>query len=195
MHKLTLFISIFFAIIVIAFAAYFIQQDSSPAVTPTPAEELTGNIYNSDTYKVRFSYPDGYYLTEKETGSPQLPQHTIVLVEDTQENRDVIEGRSTEPREGPTAITIDIYQNFQQYNPEQWIQNSTNWTLSNQEIKRSRVQDRDALSYTWSGLYEGTSTVISHAPYIYVVSVTSLTPEDQILADYTSILNSLEFQN
>lgn len=187
--------------VLIVLIILFVQQQSSsvsPAQTSMPmTPPLPNNIvqYQSEEYGISFVYPNTYYLMEKETGSPERPQHTIVLVEDTQENRDVIKGTSTEPREEPTTITIDIHQNLMQYNPQLWIQNDTNWTLGNQQITESTIATKPAFSFTWSGLYEGQSTVISNAPYMYVFSVTSLTPDDQIIKDYNELLRSTEFPN
>lgn len=105
-----------------------------------------------------------------------------------------MEGRVTEPREGPTTITIDIYANPNQLTAQQWIEQDTTWTLSDQRLTPITVAGQSGLAYTWSGLYEGKSTVVTSGPNTYVISVTWLTPTDRILQDYQTVLASLAFQ-
>lgn len=175
-----------------------LSPTSFPSSAPVGNEGSADNpsqgtrVYESDFYNLRFAYPDSYFLIERDVGTPETPQRAIILAENTQENRDVLEGRGDEPREGPTAITIDIYENPQELSAQDWVHSSTTWTLSDQILKPVNVSGHEGVAYHWSGLYEGTSTIISAGKYMYVASVTSLSAEDQMIQDYEALLGSLQ---
>ncbi|MEX1112416.1 MAG: hypothetical protein WEC84_03060 [Candidatus Andersenbacteria bacterium] len=171
------------------------EQPSGQSPNNTPPASEDSRLYESDTYGISFRYPATYFATERSVGTPDMPQQAIILAEDTQENRDLFEGRNTEPREGPIAITIDIYENPQKLSPQDWIQSSTNWTLSNQQLTPTTVDNKEGLSYSWSGLYEGKSTVITNEQYAYVISTTWLLPSDPTIEDYNTVLNSLRISS
>ena len=98
--------------------------------------------------------------------------------------------------EGPTAITIDIFQNdIDKQSIMDWMTgtNDSNYKLGDGAYVRTTVGDVDALVYTWSGLYEGKTTVFAHGDDIIAVSVTWLTPTDGMLADYQLLLDSFTF--
>ena len=149
--------------------------------------------YANEAYDLAFEYPSNLFLYEREdAGTPERPQLALFLVEDTQENRDVLEGRTTEPREGPTGITVDAYQNPDQLSARAWAETDTNWTVVTAEASDITVAGREGISFTWSGLYEGKTVVVTEGDKAYVFSVTWMTPEDQILRDFDMVLNSLQ---
>ena len=80
------------------------------APSESPVQTETVETYSSEKYGIAFSYPQRYFLEEKELGNAERAHHAIILTEDTEENRDVREGRAP-GREGPVSITIDFYQN------------------------------------------------------------------------------------
>lgn len=148
--------------------------------------------YVSDTLGIKFDYPSNYILDEKNTGSPERGRYTITLIENTPGNQDLISGKVQ--GEGPVAITIDIFQNdLDKYTAEKWIMgvNDSNFKLGNGETASTTVGNMKGLEYSWSGLYEGKSHVISTSNYIYMFSVTRMTPDDQILKDFDALLNSV----
>lgn len=152
--------------------------------------------YTSQKLGLSFSYPASYFVEEKNIGNGEREIYQIELTADTQENRLVREGK-TPPREGPTAITITNYQNnLDNLSVEQWVKNTndSNFKLSpDGKIENtSLIQgSHQALSYKWSGLYEGKTTVFTHSSNIIAVSVTYLTPQDPIISDYTKLLDSM----
>lgn len=148
--------------------------------------------YVSDTLGIKFDYPSNYILDEKNTGSPERGRYTITLIENTPGNQDLISGKVQ--GEGPIAITIDIFQNdLDKYTAEKWIRgvSDSNYKLGNGEIASTTVGNMQGLEYTWSGLYEGRSRVVSTQNYIYMFSVTRMTPDDQILKDFDALLDSV----
>lgn len=176
----------------LAAAAYLFFTGSVMAPAPAPA---TAQVYTSEEQGISFLYPEGYYLMERSVGSDTRPQTALVLVEDTEENRAVLDGTATTPREGPTAITVDIYPNPEQLSSSAWIENDTNWTIRTSDMTPTTVGGKEAVSYTWSGLYEGRSTVVTEGDRAYVFSVTWMTPEDPLLTDYEELLQNVQLHD
>ncbi|MEK7099799.1 MAG: hypothetical protein AAB883_01505 [Patescibacteria group bacterium] len=163
------------------------------APAPTGTNHNAG-IYTSRPFGISFIYPKGYYLKERtDVGTPERPQLSVLLVEDTPENRDLVNGVSKDVREGPTAITVDAYPNPEALSARDWMSKDTNWTIRTSEVTDVTVGTTTGASYRWSGLYEGKSTVVTHGTHAYVFSVTWMTASDAILKDYDTLLTSVAF--
>lgn len=163
----------------------------APAVAPQEVPQISENVYVNDAYGLTFTTPDGLYLKERDAGTVERPQLSISLVEDTQDNRDLLDGKVAEPREGPPAIAIDVYQNPDNLSTSEWVQQDTNWTVANSSSTSASVAGFDGVSFTWSGLYEGRTVVVTRGGFAYVFNVTWSGPEDRLIADFDSILNSV----
>lgn len=148
--------------------------------------------YKNTTYKLGFKYPENYYKKEKlDAGTAESPQLSTILVEDTEENRAVVDGTSTEVREGPIAITADVYQNPDKLATKDWVGKDTNWTVANSVATRTTVAGLEALTFTWSGLYEGKTVIVTSGDKAYVFSVTWMNPDDQIKKDFEALLSTI----
>lgn len=147
--------------------------------------------YKSISYGISFLYPENYFLEEKPTGNGERSRYTITITEDTKENRLVREGK-TEAREGPVSITIDVFQNLENQSAESWIKRTSysNYKLGDGNILPITLGGKDALSYRWSGLYEGNSVVFVHKGNVIMMSVTFLSPTDPIVDIFESILET-----
>jgi hypothetical protein len=116
-----------------------------------------------------------------------------MLTEDTSENKAVREGDAP-GREGPTAITIDVYQNnLDKQDAESFIKGSSdsNYKLGNGVLATTTRGSVVGTEYSWSGLYEGRSFVIAKPDYIYMFSVTRLDSTDRILQDFDNLLRTV----
>lgn len=152
------------------------------------------SLYENYLYNFRFEYPENLYMKESESADPNMSLLSLVLVEGTKENVDLIEGRYTGAgREGPTTITVDVYNNSKKLTPEQWAKQDKNWNIGSKQISTGRVGETGGVAYTWSGLYEGESVIITKGEEAYVFTVTWMTPEDQILKDFDKILKLFAF--
>lgn len=149
--------------------------------------------YANDLYGIFFSYPQGYVLSERTEGPFVRRHHTISLIED----------KDTVPRlngEGPTAITIDIYDNTSQQNARPmtllgWIStDESNAYLGNGIVASTTVDGTPALTYRWDGLYQAQTTAFLHKGHIIAVSVTYQSPADPIYATYQSLVASLRLK-
>lgn len=194
MQKIILYIAVAIAAL-IGLIWYFGQQEAV-VIDDTPGSATSTpdiKTYSSDIFGISFKYPKLYYLEEREVGNAERTHYFIMLSEDTEENRLVREGKSP-GREGPTAITLDVFQNMEQLSPEAFVKNNsnTNYKMGDGVLTPTKVGTRDALSYRWSGLYEGRSVVFMNGPHMFVWSVTWLTPEDRIIKDFDEILKNAE---
>jgi len=156
-----------------------------------PAPQIAeNNLYANGVYGISFQYPAGYVLTEREVGNAERGHYNITIVREE-------DATPPENGEGPTAITIDIYQNnIDNQTLIDWLTNTnaSNFKLGDGAYASTTVNGTEAVSYRWSGLYEGETTAFLHDGNIIAVSVTYFTREDQIRADYYALLASLNLE-
>lgn len=184
------FSTILVLLLIIGGAVYFFLSKGG---LPT----ASGNIktYISDTFGFSFSYPTKYFLEEKEVGNAERYHYAIILTEDTEENRLVREGKSP-GREGPVAITFDVYQNdLDALTLQQWVEgtNDSNYKLAKGPYATSTAGGETSIIYEWSGLYEGRTVVVTLGNVILAISVTYISPEDEILKDFFGIFETIRF--
>jgi len=179
---------IFLALIVIVGGFWFFMVNVFDKFDPN-------KTYSSSKFDFSFSYPKTYFLEEKEVGNGERGHYVIILTADTPENKAVREGRSP-GREGPIAITIDIYQNnLDKLSIENWIRNVnfSNFKFSDGTLASTTIAQEPALEYYWSGLYEARSIVFAHGGNIFSVVATYMNPSDMTLSDLPAILESWQF--
>ncbi|QQG38305.1 MAG: hypothetical protein HYS26_02020 [Candidatus Kaiserbacteria bacterium] len=179
-----------FAVVVVVGAIYFLSpasQDGS-GVSATSTPRMVN--YTSEAMGVSFSYPDTYIVDEKDVSTPERSRHSIVLIRTD-------DLPLPQNGEGPTAITIDAFQNdLESLDSRTWITgtNDSNYKLSpDGTISTGTLAGLSALSFRWSGLYEGRTTVVAEPAFVYALSVTYLTPEDEILDDFDALLKTVRF--
>lgn len=167
--------------LLVAGALFYSQQYLSQEVPSIPG--ATGqNLYASGVYGMTFTYPDYYTLTEHDDGA----RHTITLIH-------ARESQLPEAGEGPPAITVDVYDNSSDaLTIEDWLATGqSNFNLGDKVLGATNVGGVQAVTYRWSGLYEGETTAFVRGDMIVAVSVTYLAPTDQLRADYLALLVSL----
>lgn len=186
----TKIIIILAVLILIAGAAAFIQGRPELSI----GNNSERRTYDSDKFELRFKYPKKYFLETKELGDGHRGHFAIVLTEDTEENRLVREGKAP-GREGPVAISIDLYQSPEELRPLSWVMghSGSNFKLSDGAYELTTLAGREAVSYSWDGLYRADNVVVTHNDYIASMVVTYITPEDEIRKDFGEILKTVEF--
>ena len=149
-----------------------------------PQQEATNqNLYANGVYGIAFQYPSRYLLAEQEV---EAGHYTITLIEEA-------DAVLPENGEGPTAITIDIYEGNDLLTD--WLATAnSNFNLGDGTHASTSVSGTEALSYRWSGLYEGETTAFLHNGNVIAVSVTYMSREDTIRADYYALLASLNLE-
>ena len=156
-------------------------------------EDELRKYYVNEKFGISFRYPGNYFLEEKEVGDGHRYHYLITLTDDTEENRLVREGKSP-GREGPVAITFNIYQNnLDMMSPESWLKgtNQSNFKLSDGNYQKTAVAGKEALSYKWSGLYEADALVFSHGDNLISATVTYIEPSEKIRTDFPDIVSSI----
>ncbi len=178
-------IGIVIVLALLATGAIFYASDALQPAPPASIEQT----YANDLFGFSFSYPVGYLLAEAEVGVLGRTHHVITIIKE----EDAVPRANAE---GPTAITIDVYQNdTKPQTLEEWIQSDeSNAKLGNGVMIEGTVGDAPALRYTWSGLYEGETTVFLHNDRIVAVSVTYMSQADDIYGVYGMLLNSLRLR-
>lgn len=181
-------------LIIVGAVAYAAARE--PASAPQTGEEPAVASYESERYGLSFSYPTTYYLEEQSVGSAQRERYQITLIEDTEWNRRLRSG-DVPATEGPTSITVDVFQNNLDGQTAYGFvtgSNDSNYKLGDGAIATTTRGTLEGLEYTWSGLYEGRSFVVARPDYIYMFSVTRLDPTDRILQDFNEVMESVEIE-
>lgn len=168
-------------------ALYFLSKRNS-----TPVALAT---YANDVYGVSFDYPKTYDLTETSKDAEGNGPGVVVTLTDKG-------WKTPKDGEGPTAITVGMYdnsavKNIKQNPVEAWILNSTssNFKLSKQNRPgETRIGDKEAYLYTWDGLYQGTSVVTEHKNNIIMFTVTYDGETDlKKREDFSKMMESVRF--
>ena len=182
------------AITALGSCAVLLASKQTPAQNEVPPRETQSGStahYENTLYGIAFDYPTGYILEEGERGDGHRAHYNIVLIRKE-------DSAPRENSEGPTAITFDLYQNdLDKQTLVGWLRgnNTSNYKLSNGTYASTSVDGREAILYRWSGLYEGETTAFLHKERIVAVAVTFITPEDENIGTYRSVLSSLRLSN
>jgi hypothetical protein len=194
----------FVAVLLVVIAAMLVILVDEKQVFEVPPVREVGDwaakqsmvSYVNSAYGISFEYPSGYYLRERSNvGAPGYPQLSLVLVQDTPMNRDILDGKATEAMEGPTSITVDAYQNPKKISVRDWAENEADWRVEMKNSKTVVVSGKEGFSFEWDGLYRGKSILLANGEKIYVFTVTWLTPEDQIIKDFDMVLDTVRTGN
>lgn len=185
-HSWTIPAAIVLVILVAAGIWMYAETPANGSVFPTTEKE-----YVNDTYGIAFSYPEEYVLTEAERGSAQRGLYVITLMR-AEDLPPPVGG------EGPPAIDISIYQNnLDTMSLDAWLRgtNASNFKLStNGFVASTTVDGTEAVAYSWSGLYNATTTAFIHKNNIVAVSGMYLMPDDEIIGTYEDLLDSIELR-
>jgi hypothetical protein len=176
-------------IIIIALAGWGVYYFTVRSASQIPIDEVSkGDIltYSNDQYGVVFQYPKSYVLSESEVGTSTVDgHHSIVLIKD-EDRVPPVNG------EGPTAITLSIYEATSTGAFSEWLGSSaSNRQLSASPTASTTLSSEQAVTYTWSGLYEGRTIAALHNNKIYSLSVTYLNPDDENIGVYEVVKKSL----
>lgn len=178
-------LSIVIVLALLATGAIFYGGNALTPIASAPVEQT----YANELYGISFSYPAGYLLAEDDVGTVDRTHHVITIIKE----EDAVPRVNSE---GPTAITFDFYQN--DHDPVsliQWLSTpESNLALGDGTYASTTVSGIDAVRYTWSGLYQGETIALLHEGDIITVSVTYMSPGDQIKSDFASVLDSVRLR-
>ena len=99
-----------------------------------------------------------------------------------------------ENSEYPPVVTVDVYPATGTVT--EWMESDvrSNYQFGDKQQAKTTVDGQEAYAYTWSGLYQGKTTAFRHHDAIVAVSATWLTPEDETLDTYDSVLASFNLE-
>lgn len=160
-----------------------------PQLPSVPTKSPTLLSYSNDRYGISFSYPVGYILSEEDSNTPAVTNHTITLIAE-EDAVPVIAGG-----EGPVSVTIEVTEDVSRTLPYTDVletaksSSATNFHLSDGTYDRTDINGTEAISYHWSGLYEGETTFFIHrGKYQIAVSVTYHSRTDKLRSVYDTVL-------
>lgn len=157
-----------------------VQKFSRSAPPLSPVEETFIRYSTSSPFALSFLYPNSLFLEEKQVKDAAGVHTQIVLVENSEENRLLREGK-TSPREGPIAITIDVLDNTSALMPiEKWIlqDSRSNYALATSDLSTTTIAGFTGFSYSATGLYESDNIAVSVGSHILFLTVTYMTKDD-----------------
>jgi hypothetical protein len=165
---------------------YFLYGES----TPTPITSLPPAGFEAyDSEDIHFEYPNSYALTERADNFEGNPIVVVTLVD----KNIVVPDMS----EGPPSISLIVVRNSADLPLDRWIKEKSisNFALStDQRLASSTLDAKQAISYTHSGLYESTAIATKHKDEIFLFSVGSINPNDEIYSDFQELLNTVHFK-
>lgn len=182
----------------VAIAGGLYYATSRPVVAPAPGEALPQPENAPETQTQRytsftglsFTYPADYIAI-----TPEFPdeaaQEVVTLF--TKSDYEELQA-STEPREGPTAISLQVFSNEANLAPQEWVAQNAGLANYSEALAAPRavsVDDQDALRYRFTGLYEGDAVAVAHGGYLYLFSVTWMDAAAEIRGDFESVLASV----
>lgn len=179
---------IFAGLFVLFFAGsfFFAKEQPTPVINVQNPVDL--KQYVNAEYGLSFAYPSSYVLSEMDAeGSGMRLYHIITLIR----KADLplpING------EGPPSITIEVYQNnLDKQTTEGWIRNTSasNFKLGEGLLASTTISGFPALSYRWSGLYEGTTIALAQEHWVYALTVTYLEIGAPIVQDFVVLRDSI----
>lgn len=177
-------IGIFAALLVGSF--FFMSQRSLPLVSDQPSAPLLH--YANALYGLSFTYPSTYVLSEMDAAGSAVRAHHIITLMRKADLPLPVNG------EGPPSITIEVYQNdLDKQTTEGWIKNTSasNFKLGEGRLASTTISSISALSYRWSGLYEGTTIVLARPDWVYSFTVTYLEMGAPIVQDFVALRDSV----
>jgi hypothetical protein len=144
--------------------------------------------YGSKRFKFSFKYPTIYVLDNE--GEDIYPDQGFITLYTQKDYENIVKPKLE--RGGPNSmINIDVFSNPKKLSALEWAQ--TNIAQSNFKgtYTTEVVARENAISYTWEGIGESITKVITHGDYIFTFSTT--TGNTEMANDYKMILKTVEF--
>ena len=184
------------ALAVLAGGGYYLYNSATPE-TPentngNAEEEIVLTTFSSDELGLSFDYPASYTLETQADGNEERSWTTLIMVETSI----LEEYEASGAMEGPPAITVQVFDNVEEYELEEWITTTSysNYKLATDEVLlQGEVGGEPARAYAYSGLYENNSIVVAHEGKIYMFTVSWLTQDDKNIYDFGNLLESVNF--
>lgn len=172
-------------------------RDGGENVVPQEEPSTDATLFNySSSEGYTFSYPQSYVVIEnpiEKNQGPDFQTESLSLMTRT-EYKNLM--GSDVPREGPTSISIEVFENSRNLSAGAWVETSprSNFNREMGNYKNTTLAGETAVAYAWSGLYEGESVAVSYDKKMYIFSVTWMSQSDVIRSDFRDLLASVDFR-
>ena len=184
------------ALAVLAGGGYYLYNSAAPetpeSTNGNAEEKVVLTTFSSDELGLSFDYPASYTLETQADGNEERSWTTLIMVETSI----LEEYEASGAMEGPPAITVQVFDNVEEYELEEWITTTSysNYKLATDEVLlQGEVGGEPARAYAYSGLYENNSIVVAHEGKIYMFTVSWLTQDDKNIYDFGNLLESVNF--
>lgn len=161
------------------------QPSSTPGVVPA----LKAQIFN-----VELTYPSVYATYQKASSLYTKTLNTVVWYENTESNRKFFSGGEGSPSEPPVTMSLDVYNNPNNLTAYQLLGADVPYLFAKGVGGVSTLAGEPATLLEWDGLYKGKSVIVNNQGLMYVFSVTSITPTDEILKHFDLLISSISFK-
>jgi hypothetical protein len=198
MKKIYISGAIFLSLLIAAVLIWsFSSKEATRYAAPEPIAIATSSpdlkTYKNADFGISFKYPGSYNLIERNGGNSRSYEYSITLTEQS-----ASEPTGTVPGEVPISIAINIYQNsLDRLTPAQWVASSSdsNYTLASKPFDTMLIGGKNAVTYSWSGLYQADTAVYATNGSIVSATATYISPKDRTKTDFWgTILPSLSFE-
>lgn len=147
--------------------------------------------YKSQKWAFEFQYPSDYVLDTSYENEYSDQGHIQLYEKSTYE---AIQGEKI--IEGASLIELSIYNNSEKLSALEWAKKDTAHSNFNGKHKTVQVNNRSAMSYSWAGLVEGDTILLTsdNKNYVYVFTVMYGGEESEIRKSFLRILETIKFQ-
>ena len=195
---------IFILVLLVGVVLVYILQTSlrgtlEEGIADTPVgDETVSEQYKDAVSGLTFSYragSDAYILLEQDSNDITAETHvkTVTLMR-LNEYEEVL--ASTEPREGPPAIQLHVFENPNQLSPNAWAEEYlaySNFNLIIGDSEETTVSGAEAITYRADGLYVSENYVVVHGDNAYVLTGQFLDESSDIRQDFAELVSSITF--
>jgi hypothetical protein len=148
--------------------------------------------YSSPERGLSFVYrtlPNGYELREIPADEPGAFGAVVLM------RKSELIGLVDDPaREGPPAITLEVFQNSDDSTLDSWVASSERSNAPvGAALEPTIIGERAGLRYAWDGLYASESVVVMGDGRVYVFSYGRLADDDGYQKDFDALLKTVDF--
>jgi hypothetical protein len=168
----------------------------------TPSNKFAQNSLSASTTVfvvsdtgMSFSYPEGgngYRLKELQVENVPGLKKMIVLSKTNDDSEQI----AAVAMEEPPTISLSVYANDREQQPEDWANEHKLYSNIGMKITDPAelvIGGANAIRYATDGLYRTDNVVIAHNDEIYVLSGSYLDEEAEIHKDFLAMLGTIEF--
>ncbi|MFA4880380.1 MAG: hypothetical protein WC650_02045 [Candidatus Doudnabacteria bacterium] len=164
-----------------------LKQNEPSSVT---ADKEGWSSYQSQKWNFQFQYPSNYVLDT--TYENKYADQGHLHLYDTPIYEAIKKG---EIIEGAPLIEFSAYNNPDKLSALQWAKKDTARSNFSEEYKTTQVDNRDAMSYSWTGLGGGDTILLTSddLEYIYSFHVLYMNENEKIRNDFLQIVKTIKF--